>query len=751
MDEPEHLQRLNPEQRLAVTSTEGPLLILAGAGSGKTRVLTRRIAHLLYTGVSPRNILAVTFTNKAAAEMKERVAELIGEPASTVWVSTFHSTCCRILRTDIEPLGFTRRFAIYDDDDQLRLLRTLVDQQGYDKDRVQPRAVMGQIDHYKSRMLGPDEVVAQRRSHINDPLHRVWRDYEEALRAADALDFNDLIGRTVQLFTEHPAVLSKWRERFCNVLVDEYQDTNRGQYEFLRLLAAEHRNLAVVGDDDQSIYGFRGADVTNILNFEKDYPEATVVRLEQNYRSTANILSAANAVVAKNSGRLEKKLWTQAPPGPKVHVVACDTPRDEAQRVARAILKVRRQGIPLADIAIIYRTNAMSRPFESALRALSIPHRIVGGRKFYARREIRDTLAYLRLIVNPADDAAFLRVVNVPTRGVGAKTLAALREEATTRGMPLLRTARSRGASKKSRGAEGLAAFVAIVDELSERAREVEPAVLVGELLARSGYRAMLEGDTTAKGDVTVDARGRLDNLDELARDAASFRGHGHAAAGIDLLTSWLDRIALTADADDVPDGGEVTLMTVHSSKGLEYPVVFVVQMNEGQFPHARSLDTGIDEERRLAYVAFTRAMKRLVVTRSQRSASVQSGRLHTEPATASRFLFGIPTDACEGDLPGADPAEQPSRALDDLGKRKLRAFVRQRTTRAPPPKTEHTLVDIERADQLHRGVRVHHARHGVGEVRFVQGARVQVAFEGGRRTWLPMGGPDLQLLLEEP
>jgi len=449
---PSHLERLNPEQHRAVTTLDGPLLILAGAGSGKTRVLTRRIAQMIHTGLDPTHLLAVTFTNKAATEMKERVAELIGDAGKRVWVSTFHSSCCRILRKDIEALGYTRRFAIYDDDDQLRILKDLIHTYGYDKSKVDPRAIRGQIDHYKNRMLSTDQVIQQMRSHVNDPLIKIWRDYEEALRAADALDFNDLIGTTVRLFREHPDVLARWTRKFQYIMVDEYQDTNQGQYEFLQMLSSSHRNLAVVGDDDQSIYGFRGADISNILNFEKDYPEATVVRLEQNYRSTGNILQLANAVVAENTGRLVKRLWTDAPKGPKVQMFRVQTPRDEAQRVARTILTLRRNGHKWHEFAIIYRTNAISRLFEHALRAVKIPHRIVGGRKFYERREIRDVLAFLRLIVNPANDAAFLRVVNVPPRGIGAKTLAKLREEASSRGLPLLRTARAQagGSSKTS-------------------------------------------------------------------------------------------------------------------------------------------------------------------------------------------------------------------------------------------------------------------------------------------------------------
>ncbi len=743
---PGHLERLNPEQYRAVTTLDGPLLILAGAGSGKTRVLTRRIAHMIHTGVEAENMLAVTFTNKAAAEMKERVSELIGEAGRKVWVSTFHSTCCRILRRDIEALGYTRRYAIYDDDDQLRILRDIVNDYGYDKTKVDPRAIRGQIDHYKNRMLGVDQVLTQMRSHVNDPLIKVWRDYEEALQAADALDFNDLIGTTVRLFREHPDILQRWAGRFRYVMVDEYQDTNQGQYELLQLLSGAHRNLAVVGDDDQSIYGFRGADISNILNFEKDYPEATVVRLEQNYRSSGNILQLANAVVAENTGRLDKKLWTDAPRGPRVKLTRVQTPRDEAQRVARTILGLRRSGHKWEEFAIIYRTNAISRQFEHALRAVKIPHRIVGGRKFYERREIRDVLSFLRLIVNPADDAAFLRVVNVPTRGIGAKTLSKLREEANQRGLPLLRTARAQ-AGGKSKASQGFSAFVAIIDELADAARDVPPSELVQRLLERSGYRAMLQTDRTSKDQLTIDARSRLANLDELVVDANAFEAPADAFTPLDWLTAWLDRISLSADSDDIPEDGEVTLMTVHSAKGLEYPILFVVQMNEGIFPHSRSEDTGIDEERRLAYVAFTRAMKRLLVSWTAQNVRMAQGRQHTSVAKPSRFLYGLPPEVCEGDTPTADPAsavvEEPVAAT------KFKAFLRHRMAGAAEPEEAHTLVDIEDLNQLTRGVRIHHEQLGLGEIRHVMGDRVQVSFRRGGQRWVNLRGAPMQLVVD--
>ncbi len=754
MNVPAHQVGLNPEQLRAVTAVSGPLLILAGAGSGKTRVLTRRIAELIHQGVPPENLLAVTFTNKAAQEMKARVAELVGEQGSQIWVSTFHSTCARILRVDIEPLGWTRRFAIYDDDDQLRLLREIVGGLGFDKSVVSPREILGQIDHYKNRGQAPDDVVRTLRARVNDPLLRIWREYADALRAADALDFNDLIGTTVRLLTEHPEVLAKWRDRFRFVMVDEYQDTNKGQYDLLRLLTAEHGNLGVVGDDDQSIYGFRGADVTNILNFQRDWPHALVVRLEQNYRSTANILTLANAVVAKNPNRLEKSLWTEAAAGARINLFMAETPAEEAKWVARAILQLKRFGHELGQIAIIYRTNSISRSFEGALRDHRIAYRIVGGKKFYERREVRDLLAYLRLVVNPADDAAFLRVVNVPSRGFGTKSLQALRDEAAVRGEPLLPTAQRKASSHK-----GLAAFVAVHEELTRAARDEDPPQLIERLIQRSGYAAMLEEDKDERDQLSQDARSRLENLAELVRDAGSFEPPSEALLPMERLTAWLDRIALAADTDEIPAGGEVTLMTVHSSKGLEYPVVFVVQMSEGIFPHARSAELGLDEERRLAYVAFTRAMNRLIISRSRQLPSF--GGRGGDQAAPSQFLLGLPAEVCEGDLPDSTPAQAEPSA--DVRAKRLAAFVERRQGRgveptddefpawarprsalAPASETPRVLLEIESIEELGRGVRVHHPRFGTGAILHRKGSQVQVAFERGGPRWISIGGSEL-------
>ena len=753
--DPPHLIRLNPEQYDAVTHTQGPLLILAGAGSGKTRVLTRRIAHLLHIGVSPENILAVTFTNKAAAEMKERVVELVGEVGRKVWVSTFHSSCCRILRAEATELGYTNRFAIYDDDDQHRLVSQILQDLGYDKKIVPIGALLGKIDHFKNRMISVDQVVAEHRHHPDIALVRVWRAYEEALRASDAVDFNDLIAKAVELFDTRPHVLQKYRDQFQYVLVDEYQDTNRAQYRLLRMLTSEHQNLAVVGDDDQSIYAFRGADISNILNFREDFPHAKTVRMEQNYRSTENILAVANAVVAKNEDRIVKRLWTQEAAGPRVSFLVAEDPRAEARLVGQAILQLRRKGTTFGECAVIYRTNAVSQPFEAAFAEMSIPYQVVGGRKFYSRREIRDALSFLRLLSNPADDAAFLRVVNVPPRGIGATTLTKLRQEAATRGEPLLKTARSFGKGA-DRSAKAISAFVQIIDGLTELSRSASLAALVQQMLDRSGYLAMIDSEGSQE------SKGRIDNLRQLLRDAATFEPPNPAAAPDERLSAWLDRISLSGADEDLPEGGVVTLMTVHTSKGLEYPVVFVAQVIEGQFPHSRSAEEpgGVEEERRLAYVAFTRAQKRLLISRSRNLLAFDptTGKASAEPAAPSRFLFGIPIEACDGDVPTVEPevedraARLKPRAPGQEAKDKLRTLrehIKQgasNTASPVRPAGDYVALEIESEDQLSRGVRVLHDLYGVGEVLYRSGATLGVRFAGGIRR-VGLGDGHLHIL----
>ncbi len=747
------LAELNAEQLKAATIIDGPLLVLAGAGSGKTGVLTKRVAHLIHNGISPENILAVTFTNKAAHEMKERITRLVGDDATEkLWVSTFHSTCARILRKDAEGLGSTlsRKFAIYDEDDQMRIVKEVINELKYDPERVSAKDALSRIDHHKNRGVpDADALVAQFRSSPHDPLVRIWRAYEERLRSADAVDFNDLILLVVRLL-KNPEVLERWQDKFHYVLVDEYQDTNASQYALVRALVAKRPNLMVVGDDDQSIYGFRGADISNILNFKSDFPNAKEVRLERNYRSTGHILAVANAVVAKNAGRMSKVLWTEDVDGHPVTLIAVETVRDEAQRVARGIERLRRQGFTYQDVAIIYRTNATSRQFEQALREVRIPHRIVGGRKFFERREIRDVMSYIRLVVNPADDAAFLRVVNVPTRGIGPKTLQTLRAEAAERGEPLLKTARARRVGKDAAG-KAIAAFVNLVDEITEAARDLVPAELVLRVLDRSGYRATLEATKTPEDTE------RLTNLADLVREATEFEPPPECETVLEQLRSWLDRVSLAGQDEEIPDGGMVTLTTVHNAKGLEYPVVYVVQCVEGQFPHHRSMDHphDVEEERRLAYVAFTRARKRLIVTRSRTIMTLPvAGQPPTVKAVApSRFLYGLPITACEGDLPHDAPTEDVTTTarLPEEQRERLKEFLAVESARMPRAvESSHTfrLIDIddENLGELAPGSRVHHRAHGVGVVRSLRHTSVSVEFAGRTRT-VAATDPDLHLV----
>lgn len=751
---PPHLERLNDKQLQAVTTLDGPILVLAGAGSGKTRVLTRRIAHLLHEGVDPENILAVTFTNKAASEMKERVVELVGEVGHNVWVSTFHSSCGRILRADIEHLGWTRRFTIYDDDDQVRLMRQLVADRGWDSKERPPSAFLSRIDRYKNALLTPDTFLAERRTHPGDPLVQLWRDYEESLKASDAVDFNDLIGLVVRLFSEHPEVLETWQERFHYILVDEYQDTNRAQYRVLQQLAAGHGNLCCVGDDDQSIYGFRGADIQNILDFQKDYPDALVIHMEQNYRCSKNILDLANAVVARNTGRIDKRLWTQADEGPLINVLVAPKPAAEGTLVVRAIRQLQAEGKSLNDMVILYRSNSTARIFERALGQAGIAHEVIGGRSFIERREIRDAVAFLRLVINPADDASFLRVCNVPARGLGPASINAIREASTTRGEPLLATARAESQGTTAR-ARALAEFVGLIDQLASLARDTAAPALVRELLERSGYVDMLQDEDSAE------ARKRIQSLDDLVKRAVKVDDQP-GVGPIERLQGWLDQLMLDRRAEEEEQGEpepRVSLMTVHTSKGLEFPVVFVVQMMEGTFPHKRSLESesGIEEERRLAYVAFTRAQQRLVVTRSLELAqhSGSSRRTVGRSAPPSRFLYGLPKGVVVGEVPegsGATAAE----GGDPIGdtNARLQRFFRHRKGAPQLPEAEVTTTTLERLDQLEPGVRVLHPHLGLGRVRSCMGrgetARVFITFDDHSSRWLPVMHARLQLVLHE-
>ncbi len=656
------LEGLNPEQRRAVETTEGPLLILAGAGSGKTRVLAHRIAWLIGAcGIAPEGILAVTFTNKAAGEMRERVLKLLGPDAAGVWLTTFHSACVRILRREIGHLGVSRGFAIYDQGDAHALVKEAMRRIGLDPKQDEPRRAEWRIDQWKNSGVGPAEAFEQAADFEARRAAEIYLAYQRLLVDANALDFGDLLLRTVELFERFPEVLAHYRRRWHYVMIDEYQDTNRVQYRLVQLLAAEHRNLCVVGDPDQSVYAWRGADLRNILDFEQDYPDATVVRLERNYRSTRAILDGASGVVENNVLRKEKRLVTEREGGEPIVVHAAPGDRDEAQWVVRRILSAQRaEGRPLGHFAIFYRTNAQSRLFEEALLESNVPHVVVGGVRFYERAEVKDALAWLRFLGNPADAVSLRRIAARPARGIGKSTLERALAIARERGTTLLEALRLFAAEAGGRAAASAGAFAELLGALSAEIAGAGAGEALARVLDRSGYLAALEREGGPE------AEARLENLHELLRAADDF-GRANAGAPDDERSEverFLDQVALVADVDFYDRRDEcVSLMTVHTAKGLEFPVVFVAGLEEGIFPHAGSLrdERGIEEERRLCYVAMTRAQDLLFLTwaRERRRFGTSS------QGSPSRFLSEIPREALGGAPAVARAQAAEGRSLD--------------------------------------------------------------------------------------
>ncbi len=646
------LEGLNDPQREAVVHGEGPLLILAGAGSGKTRVLTHRIAHLIATGAAqPSEILAITFTNKAAQEMRERVELLVGARTRAMWIMTFHAACARMLRADAHRLGYTRSFTIYDQADARRLTKRCIDDLGIDPKRFTPAAIHSQISDAKNKLRDADAYGKLVGSFFEQTVADAYRLYEQELHRMNAMDFDDLLVRAVNVLELFPEVRERYQSAFRWVLVDEYQDTNAVQYRWLQLLAGEHRNLAVVGDDDQSIYGFRGADVANILNFEDDFTDAHVVKLEQNYRSTQTILSAANAVVANNRGRKSKSLWTDLGAGDAIQVRELEDEHAEARYVAGEVERLVDEGASRAEIAVFYRTNAQSRVLEDTLVRAQIGYQVIGGTKFYERAEIRDAVAYLTLLVNPQDTGAFTRVANSPRRGLGQTSLARVIAWSNTMGISVWDAAADPEdvPSLGTAAVKALGRFMGTMRVLRERAESNPPvAEILEELLNETGYVEALEAERT------IEAQGRIENLQELVEVAREYDGTAEDPS----LAEFLQQIALVADADTRRDDeGLVTLMTLHNAKGLEYPVVFMIGCEEGVFPHSRALDEGgLEEERRLCYVGITRARRALYVSYA-RTRNVFGARSY---GARSRFLDEIPTELTDraerGILPGARP-----------------------------------------------------------------------------------------------
>lgn len=632
---------LNPEQREAVEYNGGPLLIFAGAGSGKTRVITYRIARLLRDGVPPYRILAVTFTNKAAREMRERIEALIGDTSRNMWIGTFHSLFARMLRIEGKHIGIDPNYIIYDDGDQIQLVREILKKMDLDEKAVQPRPILNEISSAKEKLLSPEKYSERATGYMERIASSVYASYQDLLRRANALDFDDILYFTNRLFEQRAEVLEKYQDRFLHVLVDEYQDVNFAQYSLVHQLSAKHRNIVVVGDDDQSIYAWRGADVKLILKFGSDYPDAKIVKLERNYRSTKTILSAANSVISHNRSRADKTLWTENEKGVPISLISAGTERDEGMMIADRILRDVRSGRrKYGHFAVLYRTNAQSRVMEEAFLTMRMPHVLVGGQRFYERKEIKDMLAYLRLTFNPRDDVSFRRVINTPARGLGQGSIAAIENRASEMGGSLWEAASDQQlqSSLASKAAGAVRWFIGAIEEARDLSEQGKVTPVLRNLLDGSGYMDAL------KAERTEEARGRLENLQEFVNVAAEY---DRTVEGEPSLGEFLENVSLVADVDALTGNGDaVALMTLHSAKGLEFPVVFISGMEEGVFPHSRTLgsDRELEEERRLAYVGMTRAREELHLLHSQRR--TMFGTPNFNPR--SRFVDDIPVDLLE-------------------------------------------------------------------------------------------------------
>ena len=711
---------LNPMQRQAVFHTEGPLLILAGAGSGKTRVLTHRIAYLIQEKkVNPWNILAITFTNKAAQEMRERVDRIAGFGSDAIWVSTFHSTCARILRRHIDNLGYDNNFTIYDTDDQKSVIKDVCRRLNVDTKIFKERALLSQISHAKDNLITPDQMEMDAAGDFNQKkTAMVYREYQAALRKNNALDFDDLIVKTVELFQNCDRVLEYYQERFKYIMVDEYQDTNYAQFKFVSLLASRYENLCVVGDDDQSIYKFRGANIENILGYERVFPNAAVIRLEQNYRSTQNILNAANHVIANNAERKEKTLWTENEEGPKIHFRQFMNGFEEAEYIAGEISKAHREGLcQYRDCAILYRTNAQSRLFEEKFINANIPYKIVGGVNFYARKEIKDLLCYLKTVDNARDDLAVQRIINVPKRGIGATTLGRVQDYADKMGISLYEALRvAEEVPSIGRSLSKIDGFVTFIQMLKSKAQAYTVEDLLKEIIELTGYVKELEAEDTEE------ARARIENIDELISKTVTYQQTMEEQDQPATLAGFLEEVALVADIDTVdPEQDYVLLMTLHSAKGLEFPRVFMAGMETGIFPSYMSINYGdgseLEEERRLCYVGITRAMKELTMT----CARQRMVRGETQYNKVSQFVQEIPRDLV--DLGHTIQEKKPKMEQVFSADSKYSQMKQIFQTKAYKPKE----FKVTKADALDYqvGDTVRHMKFGVGIVKAIA--------EGGR------------------
>ena len=636
------VKNMNKEQSEAVRTTEGPLLIMAGAGSGKTRVLTHRIAYLLdEKDVSPYNILAITFTNKAAKEMKERVEQLVGEEAQVIWMSTFHSMCVRILRRDADRIGIERNFTIIDPTDQKSVIKDVLKNENIDSKRFEPRMFIGAISNLKNELKTPDDAQKEANDFHSQMVATVYKGYQRQLSRNEALDFDDLIMTTIHLFERVPDALECYQNKFQYIHVDEYQDTNKAQYTLIKLLAKKFKNLCVVGDSDQSIYGWRGADIQNILSFEEDYPKAKTIFLEQNYRSTKNILNAANEVIKNNSERKPKGLWTANTGGDKIQYYEAMTERDEAEYVVKEIMKHQLNGKKYSDMAILYRTNAQSRVLEETFMKSNIPYTMVGGQKFYDRKEIKDLLSYLRVIANSNDDISLQRIINVPKRGIGPSSVEKIQTYAVQNNISMfdaLAEVDFIGLSKKV--TQECMSFYEMIQNLIKEQEFLEVSEIVEEVLQKSGYREMLDREQS------IESRSRLENLDEFMSVPKDYEENTPLEE--QSLVNFLTDLSLVADIDEADTQSGVTMMTMHSAKGLEFPIVFIMGMEESLFPHIRAIksddDHEMEEERRICYVAITRAEELLYITNA--TTRMLFGR--SQSNMPSRFLKEIPEDLLE-------------------------------------------------------------------------------------------------------
>ena len=718
---------LNPQQQEAVQHAGSPLLVVAGAGSGKTRVLTRRIAYLLAErNVAPYEVLAITFTNKAAGEMKERVAELVGDRARSMWVSTFHSACVRILRKEAQLLGYSNSFTIYDQSDSLRLITLVMRDMNLDSKRYAPRAVQSLISSAKNELLGPADYLNQSKNQFDQIVADVYAIYQKRLTSANSMDFDDLIAKTVEVLQRHPEARAKYRSRFRHILVDEYQDTNHAQYILIKELVGDVRDgfpiaeLCVVGDADQSIYAFRGANIRNILQFEADYPQARTILLEQNYRSTQNILSAANAVISNNENRKEKNLWSESGAGATLVGYVAESEHDEAEYVVSEISRLRDLGKSNpGDTAIFYRTNAQSRVFEEVFLRSGIPYKVVGGVRFYERREVKDFLAYLRVLVNPEDEVSLRRIINTPKRGIGDRALDLIDLHATARGLTFWQSLCEVENNQEiaTRSSSSIIEFVKLIQSLQTLVEaKTRPSVIAQAVLEQSGLLAELSESSDPQDEV------RVENLEELVAVATEYE-ESEVDEGEEIsLVGFLEDVSLVADADQIPEGedhgGVVTMMTLHTAKGLEFPTVFLTGMEEGIFPHSRTLGDPeeLQEERRLAYVGLTRARENLFITRAEYRSSWGAPNYNAP----SRFLSEIPDSVIEW-----NEVQEKASPISSSNRSSIR-----RNFAAPKP----TGKSSSNIMQLEIGERVSHDTFGLGTVVAVNGAgdRAEVTIDFG-------------------